>query len=596
MKKERTKIKVVPIRARTTAAEPDAGDAGRLQLERILGSVTFRQVDRLKRFLSFIVTEALAGRGHQLKEYVIGVQVFDKDSSFDPRADPIVRVQARRLRARLVRYYREEGGGDALVIELPKGGYAPVFKNREASAAGRRSIGQTLAGQNTIAVQALADQSPGQDLGYFCDGLRQEIIHSLAKLEALRVVALQPGAGGTGGEHQAAMLLTGGVRKSGERVRATVHLVDTATASYLWSESVDAVLTDPFAAQELVAGAVVKKLEPRLLDGGQRRGARRPAENLAARNLYLQGRYHLNQRTDEGLHKGLDFFEKAIVEDAHFALAHSGLADAHSLLAHYGVRPPSQVWTHAASSAASAVMLDGNCAEGRTSLAHVKATQDWDWQGAEREFQMAISLDPRYATAHHWYAMSCLVPLGRLEEALDEMRIAQSLDPVSSIVARDLALIHAYRRDYEAALEQSDHTIELNPHFSPAYWALGVIQEQRKDFDEAIAAFQRAIDLSPHSPRMHAGLGRANALAGRKAVATASLRTLESIASQRYVSPIEFAALRFALDQRELGFAWLDKACEDRAFDVLALMVDPRFEAERQSPRMQGILRLVGLG
>src|SRR4051812_3435179 len=589
------KIKVVPIRSSAVAAPPDAEQDARRQLERVLGSVAFRQVDRLKRFLNFIVSESLAGRGHQLKEYVIGVQVFDKDSSFDPRADPIVRVQARRLRARLVRYYHEEGGGDALIIELPKGGYAPVFKNREAIAAGRRSMGPTLAGQNTIAVQPLADQSPARDLGYFCDGLRLEIIHSLAKLEALRVVVVPPGAAAAAVEPQAAMVLTGGVRKSGDRLRATIHLVDTATASYLWSESVDAILGDPFAAQELVAAAVIKKLEPRLLDSGQRRGARRPAENLAARNLYLQGRYHLNQRTDEGLYKGLDFFEKAIVEDAQFALAHSGLADAHSLLAHYGVRPPSQVWAQAASSAAAAVMLDGNCAEGRTSLAHVKATQDWDWHGAEREFQMAISLDRRYETAHHWYAMSCLVPLGRLDEALDEMRFAQSLDPVSSIVARDLALIHAYRRDYEAALEQCDHTIELNPHFSPAYWALGVIQEQRKDFDEAIAAFQRAIDLSPHSPRMHAGLGRANALAGRRAVATASLRKLESMASHRYVSPIEFAALRFALDQRELGFAWLDKACEDRAFDVLALMVDPRFDAERQGPRMLGIVRLIGL-
>ena len=293
-------------------------------------------------------------------------------------------------------------------------------------------------------MQPLADHSPTKELAYFCDGLQQEIIHSLAKFETLRVLAVQPGGAltlGFGHEYagQVAMLLTGGVRKSGDRVRVTVHLVDTPTASYLWSESVDVALGDVLAAQESVAEAVVHKLEPRLIDAGQRRGHGRPAENLAARNLYLQGRYHLNQRTDEGLQKALDFFEKAIVEDAQFALAHSGLADAHSLLAHYGVRQPSLAWAKAASSAASAVMLDGNCAEGRTSLAHVKATQDWDWHGAEREFQMAIGFDPRYATAHHWYAMSCLVPLGRLDEALDEMRIAQSLDPVSSIVARDLA-------------------------------------------------------------------------------------------------------------------------------------------------------------
>ena len=588
------KMTVVPIRVPSPAPEPDADPAARTHLGRILGSATFRQVDRLKRFLNFIVSESLAGRGHQLKEYVIGVQVFDKDTSFDPRADPIVRVQARRLRARLVRYYREEGGDDLVIIDLPKGGYAPVFRKRDAAAHGRRTIGPTLAGQNTIAVMAFRDQSPAQDLAYFCDGLRQEVIHRLAAVEALRVLAVQSPAAATV-DQQAAMVLTGGVRTAGDRVRVTVHLVDTATSSYLWSESVDATLSDPFAAQELVAATVVGNLQPRLIDDGQRRPTRRPAENLAARNLYLQGRYHLNQRTDEGLYKALDFFEKAIVEDAHFALAHSGLADAHSLLGHYGVRPPSQVWTQAASSAATAVMLDGNCAEGRTSLAHVKATQDWDWIGAEREFQMAISLDPRYATAHHWYAMSCLVPLGRLDDALEEMRLAQSLDPVSSIVARDLALIHAYRRDYEAALEQCDHTIELNPHFSPAYWALGVIQEQRTDLDEAIAAFQRAIDLSPHSPRMHAGLGRALALAGKRALAAGSLRTLEAIATQRYVSAIEFAAVRFAMGQRETAFTWLDKAREDRAFDLLALRVDPRFDAEKHDPRMQAILRLVGL-
>jgi len=447
-------------------------------------------------------------------------------------------------------------------------------------------------------VLPFADHSPTHDLGYFCEGLRHETIHRLARLEALRVLAIQPAeptsAGPTDYANRVAMLLTGAVRTSGDRLRVTVHLVDTATASYLWSESIDAPLADIFAAQDAVADVVIRTLEPRLIDASQRR-PRRPAENLAARNLYLQGRYHLNQRTDEGLLKALDFFEKAIVEDAHFALAHSGLADAHSLLAHYGVRAPSAAWTKAASSAAAAVMMDGQSAEARTSLAHVKATQDWDWEGAEREFRMAIGFDARYATAHHWYATSCLVPLGRLDDALEELRIAQSLDPVSSIVARDLALIHAYRRDFEAGLEQCDHTIELNPHFSPAYWALGVIQEQRRDLDEAIAAFQRAIDLSPQSPRMHAALGRTLALSGKKALALASLRKVETLAKQRYVSPIEFAAIRFALEQAELGFRWLNRACEDRAFDVLALKVDPRFQTLKDDPRMQEIFRHVGL-
>jgi serine/threonine-protein kinase len=445
-------------------------------------------------------------------------------------------------------------------------------------------------------VLVFADQSPASDLDYFCQGLRQEMIHRLATLEGLRVIALGDSAGLQEelGAARAALYLTGAVRRSGELLRVTVHLVDSATASYVWSESVDAPAADIFSIQDAVADAVVRKLEPKLA-GGTRRDGRRPTENLAARNLYLQGRYHLNQRNDEGLHRALDFFEKAIVEDAQFALAHSGLADAHSLLAHYGVSQPAVAWARAASSAAAAVVLDGLSVEARTSLAHVKATQDWDWRAAEREFQFAIALDASYATTHHWYAMSCLVPMGRLDEALEEMRLAQSLDPVSSIVARDLAVIHVYRGDYEAALDQCDHTIELNPHFSPAYWALGIIQEQRKDLDEAIAAFQRALDLAPSSPRMQAALGRTFALAGKRHAALQSLRKLESLTKQRYVSPFEFAALRFALDQTDLGFRWLRKACEHRAFDVLALKVDPRFEPLRSDPRLGKIISDIGL-
>src|SRR4029079_74568 len=142
--------------------------------------------------------------------------------------------------------------------------------------------------------------------------------------------------------------------------------------------------------------------------GGKRprSDTRGPSENLAAHNLYLQGRSHLNQRTEEGLSKALAFCERALVEDAEFALAHAGLADAYGLLAHYGVFGPAEVWSKAASSAATAVMRDADSAEAHTSLAHVRSTQDWDWVGSERAFQRAISLNPRYATAHHWYAMS----------------------------------------------------------------------------------------------------------------------------------------------------------------------------------------------
>jgi serine/threonine-protein kinase len=587
--------------ATKSAAAPSAhsGSATRQQLERILASPTFQQVDRLKRFLQFIVGEHLDGRGDELKEYVVGVQVFGKEPSFDPRTDPIVRVQARRLRARLDRYYRAEGQHDELIIDLPKGGYSPVVRSREAREP-RRSLGGALASRNTIAVLAFADHSADDELRSFCNSLRQEIVHGLTRFRSLRVVATE--AAETGGDLRevgrsldSALLVHGAVRRSGDKLRVTAQVVDTASGSYVWSEALDASAAETLAAPEEMARLILDKLKPELLEPGSPRFTGQPTQNLAAHNLYLQGRYHLNQRTEEGLQKAVDFFEKAIIEDAHYALAHSGLSDAYALLSHYGVLAPTDVWMKAASSAATAVMLDGHSAEAHTSLAHMKATQDWDWTASEREFQRAISLDSRYPTAHHWYAASCLVPMGRLNEARDQMSLAQALDPVSSIIARDVAVMHLYSRDFDAALAQCDHTIELNPHFSPAYLTLGLVQEQLEDLDEAVAALKRAVHLSPDTPRMHAALARALALSGKRPEAQRILRRLDEQARKRYISPFDIASLYLGLGDVDGGLKRLAKAVTHRCFEVLTLKADPRFEALKDHTRFVELTRQVGL-
>ena len=440
------------------------------------------------------------------------------------------------------------------------------------------------------------------ELQNFCQGLTQEVVHALTQCKNLRVVVWDQSAPSAGtlenvregaSRLNVAIIASGSVRTSGTTARITVDLIDGASGSYLWSESFDRKLQDPFSIQEEIANAVSAKLDETGLGSGSRFA--RSRENLAARNLYLQGRYHMDHRTEEGLRKAVEFFEKALAEDAQYAQAFAGLADAWGLLGHYGVLAPAEVWTKTASSSASAVMQDENSAESHTSLAHVKSTQDWDWMGAEKEFLRAIALDPRYPTAHHWYAISCLAPMARLDEALEQMLVAQSLDPVSSIIARDLALMHLYRRELDTALEQVDHAVELNPHFSPAYWALGLIQEQRGEFDEALAAFERAIQLSPGSPRMHGGLGRALALAGKRKHALRILHELGKLAESRYVSPFELASIHFALGETDRGFEWLGKAFQDRCFELLLLLVDPRFDSIRTDPRFTTLSNQLGL-
>jgi TolB-like protein/Flp pilus assembly protein TadD len=580
----------MPLRSSTPELGKDSDQKAAAQLQRILASKAFRQADRLKRFLTFIVEETLAGRGERLKEFVVGVEVFGKDELFDPRNDPIVRVQARRLRSQLARYYHDEGPDDGLVIELPKGGYAPVFRPRKSVAA-RRPFSPVLVSRNTVVALPFTDDSPSGGQDYFCRGVTQEIIHALARVDGIRLVAWNnedvADLPEVAHRSKAALIVTGNVRPSGARFRITANLIDAASGFYIWSDAIDRPLDDAIVVQEEVARMVADHLKPELAGAAHAGAARGPAENLAAYNLYVQGRYHLNQRTEDGLRKAVDFFEKAITESAQYAVAYSGLADAYSLLGHYGVLAPAEVWTKAASNATSAVLQDDASAEAHTSLAHVKSTQDWDWPGAEREFQKAITLDSRYPTARHWYAVSCLAPLGRLEEACEQMTAAQALDPISSIIARDLARVHYYKHEYDAALDACDHTIELNPHFSPAYWMLGLVQEQRGEFDESAAAFQRAIQLSPQSPMMQAALGRTLALSGKPAEAVRILQDLQGLAARRYVSPFDLAALEFALQRLDEGFRWLAKAFQDRSFELISLRVDPRWECLRLNPRFE---------
>ena len=584
------------------AADPGLGKGweklAHEQLDRILASTTFRQVDRLRRFLKFVVLESLAGRQDELKEYVVGIQVFGKETSFDPRSDPVVRVQARRLRARLVRYYAEEGQEDELLIDLPKGGYAPTFSRREPGVSRRRPLGTSILNRNTAGVLRFEDHSAGGHLGYVCAGLRDEIINRLSSLASLRVLAahgseaergvLQPGT-------EAAIIVTGSLRSAKDTLRVTAHLLDGATGCYLWSTSVDGCTDDVFGLQERVAGAVAEKVGSLLVELATPASRRPGTVNLAAYNLYLQGRYHLSQRTEEGLRKAVDFFEKSVAEDAEYGRAYSGLSDAYALLAHYGVLGPADVWTKVASTAASAVMLDGSSAEAHTSLAHAKATQDWDWQGAEQGFRRAMALDPRYATAPHWYSTTVLVPTGRLDEAVTRMRLAQSLDPVSSIIARDVAMMHYYKREFDLALEQCDNAIELNPHFPPTYLTLAWVQEQRNELDESEAALEHAVSLAPQSPRILSALGRLLAITNRRRQATKVLHDLEEIAKARYVAPFELASLHFALGQVDRSAACLAKAIDDRNYELLAIKVDPRCEAMRNHPRLMPLVGRVGV-
>src|SRR5580698_8801564 len=290
--------------AATAENTPDslvAEDLIRRELKRILASRSFRQVDRLQRFLSFIVEETLSGRGDKLKEYPIGVDVFGKPSSFDPRMDPIVRVQARRLRIRLATYYRDEGYGDDIIIELPKGGYTPTFRRAESII--KRPAGASLVSRNTVMISKFADYSAAGDCGYFCSGIVDEIVNSLSKEDSVIILSHPSGTDLNASERPpaAALIVGGSVRKSREVLRVTMHLNDAVRGCIIWSDTIDRNVEEIFSVQEEIAHLVLRAVCDELAAGTDKTGARRQTESLAAHNMYLQGRYHLNQRTDQAL-------------------------------------------------------------------------------------------------------------------------------------------------------------------------------------------------------------------------------------------------------------------------------------------------------
>ncbi len=614
------------------AIPPELGAA---ELEAILRSKAFSHSERLRRLLRFTVERTLEGQGDQLKEYLLGVEVFQKGDSFDPRMDPVVRVEFHRLRARLKTHYEGEGRASLLRIEYPKGSYAPIWRRAAAATSllgrmrawiGSRKKTVTLAllalatllvtwlvlpsrispGKNapqdtlaSIAVLPFTDLSPGRDQEYFCDGITDELINSLGKVESLRVVSrtsvfqFKGGAMDVrkiGRQLNVSAVLEGSVRRAGSRVRITAQLIKVADAYQLWSGAYDREMNDVFTLQEDISRAILRalrvRLPGRLLEG-------RPG-NLDAYNLYLKGRYHWNKRTDVTLGKSIDYFVQAIAADPSWAVSHAALADSYAMVASYGLAPPKEAMLKAKAAAAKALEIDPSLAQAHATLGFIRSFCDWDWPGAEREYQRAIELNPGYATAHQWYS-GCLRAMGRLEKAMAEIRRAQDLDPLSVAIGRDLGRVYHASRQYDRAVEQYRSVLELDPNFPSVYLHLAMAYAAKGMHKEALAALRKARTLPGGNPVITGALGYCYGLSGNRAEAAKLLAELSAVSRQRYVSPISRALIYIGLGDRDQAFRWLDHACDARDPWLAWLNADPVFDSLRSDARYPLLLKRVGL-
>jgi TolB-like protein/Flp pilus assembly protein TadD len=442
---------------------------------------------------------------------------------------------------------------------------------------------------------------PAQD--YFADGMTDELISALGQISALRVIsrtsvmtykhARKP-LPQIARELNVDAVVEGTVLRSGDRVRITAQLIAASADKHLWSQSYEGELRDALTLQNKVAGAIADQIRINL--NPQEQAALRDAKavNPEAYESYLKGRYFWNKRTADSLTVALAYFNQAIDEDPGYAPAHCGLADTYALLAdwEYGVMTPKEALPKAKAEAIKALELDSMLGEAHNSLAFCLDVFDWDLDSAGKEFRRAIELNPNYATAHQWYA-SHLIVSGRTEEAIGEMRIAESLDPLSLIISADLADFLIIAHSYDESIRESRKTIELDPGFALAHNQLGQAYLQKNMLDEAVAELQKGVQLSRGSPTIVANLVRAYVASGKKTEAVKLLGELRKRSTPAHAHASEIAMCYVALGDADEAMSWLERGYDER-FNPSALL-RPGFDPLRSNPRFQDLLRRIGL-
>ncbi|HLK66998.1 MAG TPA: tetratricopeptide repeat protein [Bryobacteraceae bacterium] len=579
----------------------------RIQLEKILAHNLFARSERMGRFLRLAVERALDGKADELKEYLIGVEVFDRKQSYDPRVDPIVRVEARRLRSKLEAYYSADGQSDPILIEFPRGSYVPKIREAAAileptspAAVPPRSVPDVAA----TAVLPFANLSASGDYEYFSDGLTEELIHALTKLPGMRVVAWNTAAQLRDRQQDLREIrrqlsvdtvLTGSVRMAGSSLRVRAQLIDTGSGVYLWSETFDRQVQDVFAIQEEIALAIVRTLHVKL--SGDRQDARigRGHSTVSSYDWYLKGRHLWRSRKPEQLKQSVACFENAIAADENSALAYAGLADTYSLLVDYGSLHPEEGFPQAKAAAQRAIALDPDLAEPHASLAFIRSVYDWQWDDAELLYHQAIALNPGYATAHHWLGCDHYAPLGRMDEALAEMTIAQQLDPLSLIIREGCAYMRMLRREFDLAIAEYRELLAFDPSFYKGYTSLGRTYAQMGNYQEALAMLNRGRSLAGDIPSILAALGQIHALLGDEAQAREFLKELQRLAKVRYVPAACFAVVHLGLGEQGRALDWLEEGAARRESQLSAVGVHPLYDPLRGQPRFDALVNRLGL-
>jgi len=446
-----------------------------------------------------------------------------------------------------------------------------------------------------LAILPLAKIHPDRDEDYFADGMTEELISVVSRIQGLDVIArtsvmayrdTTKSVTEIGRELDVGTVLEGSVRKAGDQLRITVQLIDASTQGHLWSRDYDREFREVFAVQSDIARHVAEALEVTLLGAEERRIDRAPTANLEAYDHYLLGRHHLNKRTDSGLRTAIDHFEEAAELDPGFAPAPAGLADVYALAAIGYAAIPDAI-SRARDAAERALELDPELPDAHASLGYVALNAGWEWRTAERELERAIELNPSDARAHQWYAQVALYRL-YLDEAEARYERARELDPLSVVIQNESGWPALYALDLEKAMDRFRKAASMDPSFAMAHFNIGNCHDAAGRLDDALACYRKAAELSDRVPFIRCFQGSALARSGEEDAAREILEELRAREEEGASLSLWLAVVHEALGDRNAALRELERALENREPVVVGINTPwLPFPTLRDEPRFQ---------
>jgi adenylate cyclase len=568
------------------------------QLARIVDSPPFISSARLCRFLKHIVNRTIRGDRDSLKEFSIAVDVFDRTSEYDPNIDAIVRVEARRLRAKLKEYYEGPGRSDRVLIALRPGSYVPIFRRLDPQPRKQpEEIGATFqSGAASVAVLPFVNMSPDPEQEYFCDGISEEIISLLTQTAGLKVIArsstfqfkgMSIDIREVGRRLDADVIIEGSVRKAGDQLRITARASETETGHHVWSKTFTRELNGVFAIQEEIAQATAGLLRLRMPEARPRVHA--SDRNLEAYTRYVKARVLIYQQSPETLRAALRQLRELIEVFPDYAPAYSGIAEANGHLAIFGFVSGRAVYPEMKATAERGYALNPESGETCTVLGGLRAWFEYRRDEAYRLYDRALKLQPGLARTYRYRAMAVLCQ-GDVGAAESGLRRSAELDPLCASDCARTAYVHYVKGDYASAAEEIEQSFELDHDYPEALFYKGLLRFRQEDYRGAVECLSNS-----EFPWDIGVLAAAYARLGRKTLARECVARLGKLAGLQYLNPLAEAFAAIGMKHFDLAFQRLNEAIDDKTAFVNLLAIEPFFEPLRSDQRFTNLLKRLNL-